>query len=278
LHALSASDDSGQRYYLDDFFPSISYASCLPELLSRPPQAPTGRPAALAVLDMASTDLKWLETERRFFQGVWRRFQQQGLSLQVVTRAADLPSDLSAYRSINWSGHACSSPTAWGASFLQFGGASITAAEIAKSWRLVHRPVVTLAACSSAIDLSQAGVLDEYCGLDLAFRIAGAEAVFATLWHVHDDLAGLASTILFQTAWNSKSTPGADIVLLQRCLRTGRWAEYFLTESQLAQLPREDAEHTRQVQQNWLTVPKDHFAHERHWSVFRCFGGSAERR
>ena len=94
--------------------------------------------------------------------------------------------------------------------------------------------------------MSQIDVLDEYCGLDLAFRIAGARAVYSTLWKITDELGALASIVLSGSRGYDRLAN--ELTLFERSLRTGIWKQYLLRADQLQQLPNEVRDTFSQVQ------------------------------
>ena len=180
LHAMFVETEH-KRLYLDGFVAEIVYASCITELLYANVRLAReeGRkraalePRLLAALDKEAAGLSWIEVERSQFDVV----RKLGYPVDIATTYDELPTDLTSYVFINWSGHAISDPYRWGQSRLTFGGCEIAASTIASDWHLHSGPVVTLAACEGATNQPMAELLDEYCGLDRALRIAGAREV-----------------------------------------------------------------------------------------------------
>src|SRR2546427_5906847 len=87
-------------------------------------------------------------------------------------------------------------PMSWASSFLQLDEKRFFASEIAETWTLLASPLVILSACETAHNPPYRAEIDEYCGLDVAFRIAGARSVIAAMWPLADEVGVLASTIL----------------------------------------------------------------------------------
>jgi CHAT domain-containing protein len=231
-------------------------------------QTTSHKPKLLAVLDTGASDLRWIDVELLQFETM----KKLGMPIDIVTSDQSPPEQMRDYIFMNWSSHAKSDPSAWGKSFLVFNKKPISASTIAKSWNLVSQPVVTLAACETAIELSAPKVLDEYCGLDLAFRIAGARSVYATMWPVFDPLAALGS--LFFPSWALKHnvTPGEALVRFQIGLRTQRWKGWCLRDDQILLEPEEVRDDLLELRNRFFTLDADAFAHPSAWAAFRCFG------
>jgi CHAT domain-containing protein len=126
--------------------------------------------------------------------------------------------------------------------------------QIAKGWNLASSPVVMLAACNSAVDTSGSLAVDEFCGLDLAFRIGGARASIASLWPVDDATAALSVTAF------------------QRYFRQGRWKEFLLREEQLNAAPKGIRQALTDMQEPLWNLPSEAFASEQCRAAFRCHG------
>ncbi|SRR6266576_2267118 len=190
----------------------------------------SGAARVLAVLDVEAADLPWISDELEN----WEIMQLQGVLVDIVTSPDSIPSELGKYSFINWSSHAKSDPTQWGASFITIGGRIFRAVEIVEKWKLNNAPLVTLAACETALGSADLAFVDEYAGLDLAMRVAGARAVYATLWSVSDIVAALAGMVVPSWVLTGRFSPGQALVTFQRSLREGRWTEFLPTEMQLA--------------------------------------------
>lgn len=278
LHAMFA-EVPGERLYLDGFVAEIVYASCLTELLYANVQIPRGEPEKtlteprmLAALDTEARGLSWIEVERSHFE----MFRKLGYRVDVVTSYGEIPIDLSPYVLMNWSGHATSDPYSWGQSRLSFGGREITASTIASNWDFGARPVVTLAACEGATNQPMAELVDEYCGLDRALRIAGAREVLAALWPIVDPLGALASIILPLWIVQHGVSAAHALVIFQSNLRRGIWKQWFLTDEQLKNVEdvnREAAQGLREIRSEFHKIDQGAFMHAEHWSAFRCYGG-----
>lgn len=273
LHAMSLGEGR-EQVYIDQVVRSLSYASCLPELLfsgqfSQESNDKVNRGGRiLAVLDTACSELSWLQTELLQFETM----KKLGAPVDIVTSGKRVPTDFHQYSLINWSGHAKSDPSSWGKSCLIFDGQRFDASTIAHTWSLTGQPIVTLAACETAIELSAPEGLDEYCGVDLACRMAGAQAVYSTMWPVADALAAVGS--LFFPSWQMKHrvTPGEALVRFQLGLRSSRWKGWLLRDEQIALEPPPAREALHALSRTFSSLTPDAFSHPSAWSAFRCFG------
>lgn len=284
LHAVFA-EISGRRVYLHDIVQTISYASSAMELLYGHFQMPSeivgrkgqGSPKLLdqrflAVLDQ-DAGLKWLNTEMKYIQLLRSDYESRGKHLDIALSRQELPDQMEPYFWINWSSHARSSPVKWGNSYLTLGSHRISAETIVRNWNLTSRPTVVLAACESAVDTSGGLHIDEYCGLDLAFRIAGAKAVISTLWPVSDSSAAFTAVTLPNWCLHYGLSPDHAITQLQRHLRQGKWKELLLNDEQIARAPTEIKQALKEAQEPFFDLPANAFADHAHWAVFRCHGG-----
>jgi len=132
---------------------------------------------------------------------------------------------------------------------------------------------VILTACETAIDMSNLQNLDEYCGLDLAFCIAGAKCVFSTLWAVADPLAAVASWALIGRLLRGERGAGTLLGPFQQQLRNGTWHQWILSDNQILEFPIHLRSAFRGVMDQLRSIPHDAFIDRRHWSVFRCLTG-----
>jgi CHAT domain-containing protein len=277
LHTFSVDVGGGRRVYLHDTVRSIHYASSFHDLtfgdvsFSDRNSSHDRHPRFLLVLD-ASSDLPGVHLERKWIEVARQQLEPQGVTFDIVTKPSQLPTSHCNYLWVNWSSHAESSTNEWGDSFLMLGNQRIKASTIASQWQFDRRPTVILAACESAIDTSASNHIDEYCGLDLAFRIAGARAAIASLWPADDMVAAL--TTMLATSWwfQGKLPPGEAVTAIQRALRTGAWKEFLLRDDQLRQLPGDTAEAIRAVQDAFRALPNDEFRAESSWAAFRSHG------
>lgn len=229
-------------------------------------------PCMLAVLDTQASGLSWIDVEHKYFNVV----RKLGYYVDIVTSHDKIPADLTPYNLMNWSGHATSAPYSWGQSHLSFDGRHIPASKIAGDWDLKARPIVTLAACEGAANQPMVELLDEYCGLDRAFRIAGAREILAALWPISDPLGALAS--ITRPMWIIQKNVSAAhaLVVFQSNLRKGIWKQWLLTEDQLKvveNVDREAAQGLREIQSKFFKMDDSAFTHASEWSVFRCYGG-----
>ncbi len=123
-------------------------------------------------------------------------------------------------------------------------------------------PIITLAACESGYSSSPSSELDEYCGLDLAFKIAGASTIFSSMWPIADDFAALASTTFPQWLLQGTVSPAHAIVIFQTNLRNGDWTTWLLRKEQLAQIKElhpEIYDSVQDIQSKFRSFPKDYF-------------------
>lgn len=258
----------GQRVYVDEVVHSISYSSSVVEMYSprivAGPQGfeRQGLPRLLVVLDMAA-DLRWLESERKYYEGL----KQTGLPIDIVTSSQQLPENLSPYIWITWGGHAISNPMNWGGSILRLGDREISATEIASEWTCA-KPWVLLGACQTSVDLSEVQRVDEYCGLDLAFYIAGAFGVYSTMWPVRDATAAFSDVFLSNEVFAGHKQPPRALTIMQRRLRHGDWKTMMTRDA--SQFPTGLQETFRLLQ----SVPDDAFKSLHDWGVFRSYGVS----
>lgn len=276
LHAISFEDNS-HRVYLHDMAQSIHYASSFEELATstfsfKAPRAEgTLRPRFLSVLDTQAS-LPGVVLEERCIDVYRELLEPKGVGFDVVVDPEQLPSSQRDYIWANWSSHGKSSANNWGDSFLTLGGRRIDGYTIATDWRFDLQPGVVLAACESAIDTSGAFQIDEHCGLDLAFRIAGARAVVGSLWVVDDLLAAL--TALLVPAWwfQGRMLPSHSLTALQQALRTATWKSFLLSDDQLRRLPQGMSIAMQEVQAPFWKLRADAFAAESLWGAFRSHG------
>jgi hypothetical protein len=271
LHAMPLDDTRQTR--LPDVVSTIRYCSSVFDLtygtvsLSDDSK---GTPRILSVIDENST-LPGIGIEK---QVMATYAEQVGGSAIVETacEAAQLPADYSDHVWINWNSHARSSTNSWGDSYLVLGSHRISARAIAADWRLPRRPHVVLAACQTALDTSSTTTIDEYCGLDLAFRIAGAKSVVASMWSANDPVAALTSMLVSSSWLQGGKSPAQLITALQRGFRDGVWQRALLRPEQLRQLPSATAERIRAAQEPFWQLPADAFTDPASWAVFRCHG------
>jgi hypothetical protein len=258
------------RIYVDEVVDSISYSSSVAEMYSpRMVAGPEGfvreeLPRLLVVLDMAATDLAWLEFEATYYEGL----RQGGLPVDIVRSLQELPQDLSLYIWITWAGHAQSNPTDWGRSILRLGNRDIPALEIASEWMCPYRPWVLLGACQTSVDASEIRNMDEYCGLDLAFYIAGAFGVYSTMWPVWDAMAGFGDVFLTNQIIGGRQDPPKALARMQQRLRRGDWKAGI--SGDISRLSPGLQETVRRMR----GFPDDAFRSISDWGVFRSYGVS----
>jgi len=276
LHAISY-EQNGSRTYLHDKVRSIHYASSFADLafgrVSFPAEQPQQKrePRFLSVLD-TEAGLPGVQLEEKCIEVYRQQLEPQGVAVDVVTDPVQLPSSYRDYIWANWSSHARSSPSNWGESFLALKNHRITASMIASAWQFDLHPVVVLAACESSIDTSGGLHSDEYCGLDLAFRIAGARATIASLWPVEDLVAALTAMVVPAWMFQSELSPADSVTALQRQLCAGTWKEFLLSETQLQSLPSSMAGALREAQEPFHKMADNAFGSEKAWAAFRSHG------
>lgn len=280
LHAMFVRAE-GTEFYLDGFVREIVYGSCLTELLYgnisiRQDSDSTPKASRfLAALDTSAQDLEWIGAEKQAFEAV----KLQGVPVDIITKLAELPPDLRPYVAINWSGHAMTDPTSWQDSFLQFGDEQVRGSHIADTWRLDGNPLVTLSMCDSAVNASEIELLDEYCGLDRAFMVAGARTVFGSLWPVADEIAALASITLPIWAVISGVPASHALVIFQSNLRNGVWHQWLLRDDQIAQVAQKNAQAAQllhEAHSKFRRIDAAAFNEPFFWSPFRCYGMPAQ--
>ena len=274
LHMISVGD-----VYLHDMVDSISYASSLGELIfgtvehTDRGETSAGRQASyVSVLD-ENAGLGGVALERRIVAAYATQLGLQGVRVDVLTDIEQFAQPDRRCVWLNWNSHGVSDASSWGGSYLELGDREFRAATIATQWQFDLRPVVVLAACQSAIDVSGSSVVDEYCGLDLAFRVAGARAVVASAWKVSDPVAALTSAILPAWWFQGRMHPSVSLTALQRALRTGTWKQFLLRNEQLKLLPPDEADAVHDAQEPLRRLPDDVFSPPRLWATFRAHGG-----
>jgi hypothetical protein len=271
-HACFIPRVDGSRLRVVDVVGEVSYASSLFELLYAD-WWPVGssRPAAdraLSVIDADAADLRWTRLELRYR----RALQSLGIPIDIVTQASLLPESLDGYSRLFWSGHASSSPANWGDSHLRLQDTTIDAETVLRAWRLAPGAVVTLAGCETALDVSAGLDSDEYCGLDLAIRVAGAMATVSTMWAVDDAVAALGSLLVDLYRTEDDVTASAALAEFQSNLRTGRWHAHLPSDEQLGQYAERGAcadEIVGIVDELRRLDPRELTGVE-HWACWRC--------
>jgi len=271
LHALQLADD--ETVVLHDIVSVIRYCTSMSDLvygsMSISEHRPT-RPHVLSVVD-DTVGLAGVEIEKRVTDVLRHQAGEQAV-VETLTAAADLPTTFTDHSWINWNSHARSSSTTIGGSYLSLGDSRITAESIASRWRLPGRPHVVLAACQTALDTAATATIDEYCGLDLAFRVAGARTVTATMWRVADPVAAFVSMMVTAGSLQHGTEPARTVTRLQRAMHHGTWQQALLRPDQLRQLPPHVAELVDSVQAPFRRLPANAFADPACWAVFRCHG------
>lgn len=272
LHAIALDDD--RTVCLPDVVPVIRYVSSASDLTygstSLLARESAGSRVLLSVIDDAA-GLRGTGIEHATMSAIHGQIASR-VSVQTVTTAADLPRTFDDHVWINWNSHARSSTNSWGSSYLTIGDRRIPAADIASNWRFPRRPHVVIAACQTALDTTLTGTVDEYCGLDMAFRIAGASSVVASMWAASDPVAALTSMLVVGECLQRGTEPARSVTSIQRAMRHGVWKAALLRPDQLRQLPQEIAEFVNQAQQPFRDLPADAFTNPTLWSVFRCHG------
>lgn len=275
LHALPVCNDK----YLHDFVRIMSYASSISELLfaglllhshKMGDNVQHKTPQMFAIRD-DSSDLIWLEFERNNLDVIRQQLASQGLNIKEKTSLLDLKEDLSDCIWLSWSGHGRSGTKDWKQNWLQIGAHRVSA-EVIRNWCLTRRPVVVLAACETAVDGEVNSDWDEYCGLDMAFRVAGARAVVGSMWAVPDAVAAVTNFFLVGWVLSGTVAPDRGLTSLQGMLRTGRWKQFLLRPEQLKTVPEKLRDAVESAQEPLWNLPPEAFASEECWAAFRCHG------
>jgi hypothetical protein len=283
IHA-AFTEIGGHRLYLHDVVGTISYASSAIELVygycyvpsdllgqSEKVQEKSTGQRFLAALDL-DAGLSWIDTEMKYAQILRADLESNGMHLDIVNNLDNMPKEMESYFWINWSSHAKSSPLNWGSSYLAFGSDKISANTILDTWNLTSRPTVVLAACESAVDSSGGLRMDEYCGLDLAFHVAGARATIATLWPVIDPVAAFTAVTLPSWCLHYDLSPDLALTQLQRHLRQGKWKDLLLSKEQIENAPAAIQHYLEEAQESFHGLPAEAFKDHSSWAVFRCHG------
>lgn len=280
LHALSV-DLGYERLYFHDVIERMSYSSSLEEIVNggrlmfygrRKSQLRRNKKRFLVVRD-AEADLECMPIEQQHERIFRMQLESQGLLFDTVLNLSSIPNDLSSYIWVNWSSHAQSDATDWGQSYLSLGLSKISASTIVKSWNFNQSPTIILAACETAVDISNLSISDEYCGLDVAFRIAGARAVIATLWDVQDLVAAITAWMIPSWVLAGRSiTPDIALTTIQRHFRRGDWKRFLLDNKTLRKINRTLRNEIGELQSELWKMPDEAFSSETSWAVFRCFG------
>jgi hypothetical protein len=281
LHAIFI-DAGSQRIYLDSLVPEISYSSCITELflghLNQSREMAHPSPRILAILDTKDSSLPWLHIEEKNFE-VLSCF---GCPVDIISNQQELPGDLSPYGQLHLSCHGSSDPFNWGGSWVSFDGFELKAKDIATKWRLQQNPVVTLTACETGMNPEALEVLtlvDEYCGLDRAFYIAGAGRVIGSLWSVHDSLCTIVGTVLpscIGRAISERRPISTVLSELWRGFRNGTWKSFFPNVQFIKRLEKINliaAGKLQEVLASIMDIEEDAFKEFCDWSTFRCYGG-----
>ena len=270
LHAMAL--DDARQVRLPDVVSTIRYCSSVSDLTGTMPLSDHSNtiPRILSVIDGSST-LPGIEIEKQV-TAIYAAHVGDSAIVETAFDAERLPADYSDHVWINWNSHARSSTNSWGDSYLVLGSQRISARSIATDWQLPRRPHVVLAACQTALDTSSTSAIDEYCGLDLAFRISGAQSVVASMWSANDPVAALTSMLVSSSWLQFGSSPAQAITALQRGFRDGVWQRALLRPEQLRQLPPATAEQIQAAQEPFWQLPADAFTDPASWAVFRCHG------
>jgi hypothetical protein len=266
-HAISIRRGN-EVLFIDDFFRSISYISSIQDLLSSGLNQPVDSQKPLrmlAVLD-SKAQLAGVEREQKFFEIL----RDAGIPIDIVVDKALKAEDVAGYQLVNWSSHAKSDPCSWGGSFLSLASKRYSASEISQNWSLALGAFVILAACETSIELGALERLDEYCGLDYGFRIAGARSVCGTMWPVQDTVAEKANLLLWSAIWGLLASPSQAVVIMQRMLRTRKWQDltgYQFNISSFTWKALQDS-----FEDGLESFIPAYFSDIQCWAVFRCFG------
>lgn len=120
-------------------------------------------------------------------------------------------------RLVHYHGHVVTYPQAMRNSMIFHEGAQLQAKEVFCLDMHRFSPLVCLIGCGSGTQVLQLG--DEPLGFVPAFLYAGASAVVATLWPIHDSLSGAAFTSIFYEEFMRGSEGGSKPVDLALSLQ-----------------------------------------------------------
>ena len=200
-----------------------------------------------------------------------QQLRSQNIKVLVKKVITEFDEDFSDCIWLSWSAHGRTSMRGWQYSYLEISGSKVTA-DIIKDWTLYSRPVVILAACETALDGNINQGWEDYYGIDMAFRIAGAKTVIGTLWAVPDTLAALTTYLLASWFISGQVTPDRGLTSMQGMLRKGRWKQFLLKSEQLSKLPKEVRINIQELQESLWNLPNELFTTPECWAVFRCLG------
>lgn len=274
FHAMSMKA-GGQEIYLDGLIPFTTYTSSLHTLLyssqlDMNDEKATISNKRLSIME-SKTGLPWIPIEQKMVE----YYKSQGIESDLFTSRGEIPTDLGSYASINWSSHGQSDPSSWEGSFLTSNEERISALTIGTSWHLSSAPIVVLPNCEAKLTLPNGHCSDEYCGLDMGFKIAGAGSVFSTFWKTSDLVITLANIILRDWVCSYRLPVSHAAVRFQAGLRLGGWYEWMLTPKQIEQMAhgnRQVEDFLSEIREQFINLPQDAFAHPKDWAAFRCFG------
>jgi CHAT domain-containing protein len=225
----------------------------------------------LSVLD-TNANLPGINLERKCVDVYREQLEPKGVQFDIISDPLDIPNNQRDYIWVNWSSHGKSSANEWGDSFLMLGKKRINALTIATEWQFDLSPHVILAACESAIDSSGGFHIDEYCGLDIAFQIAGARSTIASLWPVEDLLSALTAMLVPAWWFQGRLPPADSLTALQKALSSGTWKQFLLRDQQLNRMSRSMANAMKEVQEPFWRLREDIFQRESIWAAFRACG------
>jgi CHAT domain-containing protein len=123
------------------------------------------------------------------------------------------------------------------------------------------------------LDLGVGSLDDEYCGLDMAFRLAGAGAVVSTLWRVSDPMAALVGLLLEQYQSRDRTPAGVALQDVLRHVRSGEWQGHIATREQIlaSNAPPRAKDRMLFTRDAFSKLDPRILQKFEHWALYRCF-------
>lgn len=272
LHMLLAFID-GKPIFIEEVAATVTYASSLLCYICCGKLHPCA-PMPDKKLFLSCVDLQNLGAGAELEVEWYTHFVNDPKQADVATNPSQMPRDLRPYPIFIWSSHGKSDPANWEGSLLSFGAKVIPASHIVQEWNLYNCVVAILSACETGLDRSVDDAIDEYCGLDMALHIAGAQTVISTMWQVEEQMAALVAVLCLEYVLQTRQV-SPTLRTIRSLLATGRWHS-VLAES-CADAKRgpslTPAKHARlKLMERLLDNREDAFASPFYWGVFRSFG------